>query len=284
VLVSTVVIALAAAPARAADRETRQIMADVRILQQQAQELQTLIGALTEAIKGLDGRINAQAELNRKSFADQKLLIDTATNDLRVVRERVDDNNVRVGSLSQEVEALRQSVIQLSLVRTAPPPPVPEPDPSNPAATSAPTDAAVAAPPAASPAPTVAVGTSPQRLLEAAFADYSAGHWDLAIEGYDSYVKSFPKSDQADDAQVQICNAYLNAGKDIEAIEACDVAIRTYPSGNAILEAYYRKGTALRNLKQTDRAREAFDYIIKTAPGSNMAVLAQQRATELQKP
>ena len=47
-----------------------------------------------------------------KSFADQKLAVDQFGNDLRVVRERIDENNVRITSLSQEVEALRLAIPQ----------------------------------------------------------------------------------------------------------------------------------------------------------------------------
>src|SRR3954452_5392154 len=109
-IVSLAFVGAAAAPATAADRETRQMMADIRILQEQSQQLQNLLVALNESIKAVNVRIDEQTSSTRKSFADQKLVIDTLTGDLRVVREKVDDSNVRVGSLSQELDALRQSV------------------------------------------------------------------------------------------------------------------------------------------------------------------------------
>src|SRR5262245_35339062 len=103
-----------ASSAAAADKETRQMMADIRILQEQSQQLQNqiqaLIATLNESIKAVNARIEDQTNANRKSLADQKLVIDTMANDLRMLREKVDDNNVRVGSLGQEIEALRQSV------------------------------------------------------------------------------------------------------------------------------------------------------------------------------
>jgi len=100
------------APAAAADKETRQMMADIRILQEQSQQLQNqisaLIATLNESIKAVNARMEEQTNANRKSMADQKLVIDTISNDLRVLREKVDDNSVRVGSLGQEIDALRQ--------------------------------------------------------------------------------------------------------------------------------------------------------------------------------
>src|SRR5258708_37503239 len=87
----------------------------------------------------------------------------------------------------------------------------------------------------ASAAPTPwPVGVSPTKLFESAQSDYFSGQYDLAIIGFTDYIRSFPKSDMADDAQVLICNAYLTDGKYQKAVEACDLAIRTYPNGDKI--------------------------------------------------
>src|SRR5437867_6144116 len=105
---------LVATPTSAANKEHQQLMADLRMLQEQSQLLQTLLGTLTEALKAVNTRLDQQTEVNRKAFADSKLVIDNLTNDVRVIREKLDDNNVRVGSLTQEVNSLRQSMQQLA--------------------------------------------------------------------------------------------------------------------------------------------------------------------------
>src|SRR5262245_17906882 len=104
----------AALPAAAANKEHQQLMADIRMLQEQAQLLQNLLGQLNEALKTVNTRLDQQAETTRKAFADQNLAITNLTNDARVLREKLDDNNVRVGSLTQEVDALRRSLQQLA--------------------------------------------------------------------------------------------------------------------------------------------------------------------------
>ena len=273
-------VALAAAsatPALAADKETRQMMADIRILQEQSQQLQNLLAGLTDAVKAVNARIDEQTGSNRKSFADQKLTIDTLANDVRVVREKVDDNNVRVGSLGQELDALRQSVTALGTARAA----APEGDPF-----AIPGDPSAAAPAATPPAGAAALGASPQKLLEGAMADYWAGQYDLAILGLESYVKTFPQSTQASDAQSHVGLSYMQLGKYEDAIQAFDTVIRNYPRSNEVPDAYVRKGTALKTLKDTDKAREAFEYVIKNYPDSVAATVAQQRLHELatQKP
>lgn len=267
---------LPAGRAVAADKETRQIMADVRILQEQSQQLQNLLVAVTDALKAVNARIDEQTGTNRKAFADQKLVIDSLSNDLRVVREKVDDNNVRVGSLTQELDALRQSVTALSYR----PPSAEDP------AAAVPGDPTTAPPPAAAPAPTgaAALGASPQKLLDGAMADYYAGHYDLAILGLESYVKTFPQSPQAPFAQAHVGNSYMQLGKYENAIQAYDGVIRDYPRSGEVADAYVRKGTALKTIRQTDKAREAFEFVIKSYPDSVAATVAQQRLQELVTP
>jgi TolA-binding protein len=220
------------APAAAADKETRQMMADIRILQEQSQQLQNqisaLIATLNESIKAVNARMEEQTNANRKSMADQKVVIDTISNDLRVLREKVDDNSVRVGSLGQEIDALRQSV---SAIGTRPAGlETPGGDPA--AAGAAPTDPA--APPVAGAA---AVGTSPKKLLDGALADYFAGQYDLAALGFESYVRTFPQSPEAPEAQLRAGNSYLQTGKNDKAVDAYDVVIRTYPKSSSVAEA-----------------------------------------------
>jgi TolA-binding protein len=280
VLSVAAMLAVWSLPAHAANKEQLQLMADIRMLQEQTQQLQVVLGTLGDALKALNARLDDQVNANRKAAADQKLAIDNLSNDLRVVREKVDDNNVRVSSLTQEVDALREAVVQ--------PPARAAADSGEPPAAVPPAGAAEPAPAPAPAAPVsprpVAPGTSPTRLYEMAQADYFSGLWDLAIDGFDQYIRAFPKSDLADDAQVLIGNAYMQAGKNDKAVQAYDLAIRTYPGGNAIPEAYYKKGLALRNLKQYEQARQAFDYAVKTFPDSAAAGLARQALTQIPKP
>lgn len=274
--------ALLSGPARGQDRETLQMMADIRMLQEQAQQLQILLGTVGEAIQQLSLHLDEQSNDTKRAFADQKLGVDALSNDLRVVREKVDDNNVRVGSLGQELGALRQSVLQLGVTLASLPAPTMSEagEPGEAAETMTPLASALPLPPAELPPP-VAIGASPQRMWDLAYADYTAGQFDLAVLSYEGFIRSFPTDDRVDDAQVGIAAAYLQAGDNDKAIEAADLAIRNYPNGDALPEAFYRKGIALKNIQQNDAAREAFEYIVTTYPNSDVAILAQQAILSL---
>jgi hypothetical protein len=166
-----VILLTAASPASAANKEHQQLMADLRMLQEQSQLLQNLIGSVTDAIKAVNTRLDQQAETTRKAFADQKLVIDNVANDLRILREKVDDNNVRVGSIGQELDALRQSGRRSRVDSLFLPRPRARPlrrrRPHHPL-------------PAGTP-PVNSTGMTPAGCARR-LADYTAGQWSLAIE------------------------------------------------------------------------------------------------------
>src|SRR5258706_4874041 len=105
-------VCLCAAPAAAVDREHQQLEADIRMLQEQAQQLQQMLSGLGDALKQLNSRLDDQTALQRKAFADGKVQMDNLSGDIRIVREKVDETNVRLSSLAQEMEALRTSLPQ----------------------------------------------------------------------------------------------------------------------------------------------------------------------------
>ena len=175
---------LLATPARVlgADREHQQIAADIRMLQEQTARLQLAVDQLDETVRHVLATMAAHTDAMRRAFADQQLAVGAVADGVRVLRERFDDTNVRISSLSQEVEALR-------IARP----------PFSPAAAEAAADPETGlpldAPPGLSP------GMSPQRMYDTAWADYTNGQWTLSIQGFETYIKTFPRSELADDAQ-----------------------------------------------------------------------------------
>ena len=265
-------VGLTPATPAAADREHQQIMADLRMLQEQTQQLQALMNGLGEALKAVNSRIEDQTGLERKAFADGKVQMDAISGDIRIVREKVDETNVRLGSISQELESIRQAIPEPGMVPVAPPS----------------TDATIPAVPGA-PAPPQAVMTppaqvNPQQLWQGAYGDYTSGNYSLAVSGFQMYLSAFPKSPQAHDAQRYIGEAFFQEKKDAEAVAAYDRVIANYPSSSSVPQAYYKRGLALQRLGETDRAKESFEAVMKQFPDSQPAILAKQRLETLNQP
>ena len=276
-------ITITCVPVDAADREHEQLMADIRMLQEQTLRLHHLIAALEGPLSTLSGRLDAQDADRNRSFADQKLTTENMATGIRVLREKLDETNVRLSSMSQEVEALR-----ISIPRTPPPPVTPlliDPETGWPMNNSAPATApespepapaAVAADPTALPA-----GVSPQRMYDTAWADYTNGQWALAIQGFEAYIKTFPRSELTHDASFYIGQTHYAEGDFDEAIVAFEQVLLNYPDGDIVPEASYKRGLALDRLGETDRARTAFELVVNNYADHMMATLAQQALDRL---
>jgi len=267
----------ATSPLGAANREHEQLMADIRMLQEQNQRLQQALVSLADTLKTVTTRLDEQGAATRKGFADQKLVVDSVAGDLRVLREKLDETNVRLTSLSQDVDGVRDMIPKLG----AQPTPLTSTDPGAvPAQPPSPGTAPVpaGAPPLA-PAPSGAnaTGTTPRRLYETAYADYTAGQWSLAVQGFETYLKTYPKSDLADDAQYYIGESYSGDSRFREAAAAYERVISDYPQSDILPEAYYKVGITYERLGQPDRARTSYEYAVKAFPDTDAGRLAKQR-------
>jgi tol-pal system protein YbgF len=118
-------------------------------------------------------------------------------------------------------------------------------------------------------------------MFEQARADYYAGQWTLAIQGLESFIRTFPGVDQTDDAQYLICESHFQAGKSPEAVAACSEVITRYPNTNSVPDAYYKRGQAQEKLGNIDAARESWQALLKSHPDSAAALLAKQSLDRL---
>lgn len=271
-IVPLIVAAFLFAPpvAEAADKTHQQMMAEIRMLQEQQAQLQVMLQNLAETLKVMTTKIDEQTGATRKAFADQKLVVDNVAEGVRILREKSDDTNVRLGTMTQELEALRAAIQTMPAPAAVPAPGAPL-DPN--------------APPAAPlPSPATPPNVSPQKAYEAAFNDYTGGQYDLAIAGFEFYIKSFPTSPRADDAQLNIGNSYFAMGNFKEAVTAIQKVISDYPQSDSVPQAYYKLGQSYEALKQVDLARRAYETLLKNFPNDlSYGQLARQRLDSLNK-
>lgn len=266
--IAVVSLSVAAVPAWAADKTHQQMMAEIRMLQEQQQQLAQMLGGLADTLKTVTTRIDDQAASSRKASADQKLLIDGIAEGVRILREKADDTNVRLSSMTQEMDTIRQTIASI--------PAGPSPAAGAPAVVDPATGAAV---PVTPPAPVPMV--SADKAYSAAFNDYSGGQYDLAVDGFSFYIRTFPRSDRADDAQLNIGNSYYAQGNYREAVKAFQKVIADYAQGDTVPAAYYKLGLSYEGLKQVELARRAYETVIRSHPNAMDAQLARQRLDSL---
>jgi tol-pal system protein YbgF len=261
----------------AANKEHAQLMAEIRMLQEQQQQLQAMLGNLGDTMKALSAKLDEQAGANRKATADQALTLNGIGDTVRVLREKVDDTSVRVSSVSQEIAALRQALAsaQLSAPPTSTPASPAGADTGTPA-TAAPTSV----PSGSAPPSSLSVGQSPQQAFDTARDDYMAGRYDLAIDGFSSFIRAFPRHPNAPEAQYDIGQAFFNQGKYGDARQALQQVIDAYPQSSSAPEAYYKLGQTYERMNQVDLAKRAYETVVKNYPDTTMSVILAKQALE----
>jgi len=261
------VLTLTASPAvAAANKEHLQLLAEIRMLQEQIQQLQAMMGTLTDAQKTVITRLDEQATGSRKAIADQTLAITNMGDNVRVLREKADETNVRISTVSQEIDALRQAIASQPAAQTAVP-----------AGTVPGGEPGAAPPPQATPTPGGAGTISPQRMYETSFDDYSAGRYDLAIQGFQAFIQAFPRTPNAANAQFNIGMSYFNQGKWAEARDAFQRVISEYPQADdRVADAYYKLGSTFEQLKQVDNAKRAYETLVQKYPSASGGFPASQ--------
>jgi tol-pal system protein YbgF len=253
-----------------ANKEHLQLMAEIRMLQEQQQQLQGLLGALQDTLKTVTTKLDDQSAATRKAMADQTLATTNIGDNVRVLREKTDETNVRISTMAQELEALRQSVAS---------------QPASPGVAPAPagTDPLGPVPPAQpAPVPSASVPTgSPQRMYETSLDDYMAGRYDLAIQGFQGFVQAFPRAPQTGTAVFNIGMSYYNLNKWPEARDAFLKVINDYPQaqGTVVPDSYYKLGQAYERLNQVENAKKAYEAAVQKFPGppSTLSSQALQR-------
>ncbi|HVO11999.1 MAG TPA: tol-pal system protein YbgF [Vicinamibacteria bacterium] len=262
-------LTLRPAPAAAANK-------DMERLQLQVATLQSMLGDIQRSVE--DGRKEVQ-RLN-EVIAAQNALLQKATTDRRAQDEanattlrELDD---RISELAEAIQALRASAI------IAPPP-----GPAQPASTPGP--AVGAAGPNAAPAATVESGSgpvnpttpvgpppAPRELYSQAYADYARGNYDLAIQGFQEYIRNYPNTDFTDNAQYWIGESLYGKKMYAEAIEAWNALFRDYPSSDKLPDARVKKGMALERLGRRSQALVEYRYVIDRFPNTQAARIARE--------
>lgn len=271
---------------QAQNREHLQLTADLRILQEHVSRLQLAVNRMDERIEATSQRLDAVNTASVKGFADQQLLINQLASTLTSVRERIDDNSVRVSQLGQEFTAVREGLRLLTdqintLIGILQPEVAPEnagatTDTTPPTSPDTPPDG-TAPPPRQDALGRVILPQSATRIYELSQGDYLSGRYESAIEGFREVIQKYPDSPDAAMAQFQVGQAY-NSMKDCRrAIPEYQRFVEQYPDARDRHEGLLMLGWCYNDLGQRANAQQAYQQVIKEHPESTSAIMARQR-------
>ncbi|MBI5171180.1 MAG: tol-pal system protein YbgF [Candidatus Eisenbacteria bacterium] len=135
----------------------------------------------------------------------------------------------------------------------------------------APASGGAIVPPAASP-----VG-DPAQAYDLATRDLTEGRYGMALGGYREFLRRFPASDLADNAQYGVGECFFaQAVFDSAAVEYGHVGTQ-WPKGDRAAAALYKLALCQERLGRTVESRKSFEELVKRFPGSSEAGLAKER-------
>ncbi len=121
----------------------------------------------------------------------------------------------------------------------------------------------------------------PDVLYNNGLRDYNAGKYDIAGQEFNDYLKFYPNTDLAGNAQFYVGEIAYRQGNFQGAIQAYDTVLQLYAGGNKAAAAQLKKGYALIELGQRDAGVRELNSLITRYPRSVEATQARERLRQV---
>ena len=276
---SLLVCLLLAVPvlAPAANKEIEALQRDIALLQQQIKDLQK---SQDEKFAGLLEATRTAADAANRANTSVAVITSSIEKNLRDQTDKVATPVVglstRLNEMGGELRTLSQAVgdltalvnrlqVQLTDINNAikviqQPPVAPPPQPGQPGGTAS-----------ASDVPPMPAET----MYNAARQDYISGKYDLAVQGFNDYLKYYGNTSFAPNAQFYIAMIHFAQGNYEAAVKEFDMVLEKYPDNNKTADALLYKGRALVKMPghKTEGGNE-FMEVIRRYPKSDQATQA----------
>lgn len=240
---------------------------DIDRLQRQINGVEKKVDALSsqassrEEVQKLSDNLAKQSSALLRSNAEISTKFDDLIRDMQTLAGKLEDSNRRLREVSQQLAEMQARAGATLAPGGAP------------AAAGAATGAAAAA--------AGAKAASPADLFAQASADYQRGQFDLARQGFQEYLDSYPKTDLSDDAAYWIGECYAAQKKPREAIAAWERLFKQYPDSDKAAAAHLKKAIAHLDLGEKAQAIVEFQFVVNEYPRSDESKSARQRLRAL---
>ena len=132
------------------------------------------------------------------------------------------------------------------------------------------------------PAPAAPADPEQEKLLyDASFDLVKARDFDKAAQAFNAFLRRYPNSQYAGNAQYWLGEVYLVQSDLESAGKAFAQVISRYPNHRKESDAMYKLGDVERRLGNNDKARDLFQQVISKYPDSSAAQLAGRELNTL---
>ncbi|HET8579810.1 MAG TPA: tol-pal system protein YbgF [Nitrospiraceae bacterium] len=138
-------------------------------------------------------------------------------------------------------------------------------------------------PPPPEPAPLIpgVPGITPTSAFNLAYNDYLNGRYDLAVTGFQRFLKDFPSTSLAPSAHYWLGESYYNLKDYVRAMQAFDRVVKEYPGHEKVPSALFKLGLSAAETGDIPRAREYLKQVIEKFSTSDEAKLAKNKLAEI---
>lgn len=119
--------------------------------------------------------------------------------------------------------------------------------------------------------------TSERALYAQAKKAYDQGDNETALAEFQRFIKKYPKSSNADNAQFWIGEIRYRQKWFEEAIQEYEKVIKNYPKGNKVQASMLKQALAFHALGDKANARLILNYLIKQYPNASEAQIAANK-------
>ena len=253
----------------ASSGEVDDLSTQIADLQDQIAELKKQ-AATREEVQRMTQTLTGQGQTLIKSNAEMAVKVAEIDDKLSNTQGQLEQTNYRIDRIVQQLTQAERDIAELRTVLRAGSPPG-----SNPATGGTPIQEEVTI---SSPGDG---SEDPLAIYQAAYRDYQRGNFDLAIEGFQEYVRNNPATDLADNAAYWIGESLFSQKKYAEAIQQFDSVIKNYAQSDKVPAALLKKGYAYMELGEKAQGIVQLQYVVHEHPRSNEASLARQRLKTL---
>ncbi len=262
---------LSPAPVRAVAKEIIELQRDVQLLLQAQRDLQRSVDEKHAVQKTLlEQQLDAVSKLNTTMGALQKTMqdvqansgahLDSMSTQVQGLADNLEEVKARLGKINQQMAEMQGTVQSLDS-KISGGTPVPGAGPAS------------GAPPAAPPSADV--------LYSNGLRDITGGKYDLARQEFLDYLRYYPDTDLASNAQFYLGEIYYAQKQYKEAIGEYDKVLQNYPKSFKLAPARLKRGMALLELGQKAAATREFREIVRKYPGTEEERRARAKLKEL---
>ena len=246
--------------------------------------MRTLVQQSLDSVNALNAQMGTLQKNVQEATANSSSKIDTMSTQTQGVSDNLQDVQARVGKLATQMNDIQSTLQSIDgrLAGGAGPGIAPAPGTGSGAGAGAPGAApAGAAPNGGGNGLSSMPGISSDTLYQNALRDFTTGKYDLARQEFGDYVRQFPSTDLASNAQFYLGEISYQQGEYKDAIAQYNLVLTNYPQSYKQGASLLKKGLAEIELGTKATGIRDLREVVRRFPGTDDARRAQAKLKEL---